>query len=116
MNLLALVERPHLVEEEQAEQLGIQPLAGRAVNDRRLGQGDQPEGGMDSQDTVIAHLLVGFVILFLYFVITVGSYEPLAVVQLELPIVNQSTNTPSRYRRLRPARQISRTRLPVQYS
>lgn len=88
MDLLALVERPHLVEEEQAEQLGIQPLAGRAVNDRRLGQGNQSEGGMDSQDTAIAHLLVGSVVLFLYFVITIGSYEPLTVVQLELPIVN----------------------------
>lgn len=88
VNLLAFVERSHLVEEEQAEQLGIQPLAGRAVDHRRLGQGYQPEGGMDSQDTVLAHLLVGSAVLFLYLVVTIGPYEPLTVVQLELPIVN----------------------------
>lgn len=76
------------MEEEQAEQLGIQPLTGRAIDDRRLGQGYQPEGGVDSQDTAVAHLLVGSVILFFYFVVTIGSYEPLTIVQLELSIVN----------------------------
>lgn len=88
MNLLAFIERPHLVEEKQAEQLGIQPLAGRTIDNRRFGQGYQSEGGMNSQDTAVAHLLIGSIILFLYLIVTIGSYKPLTVVQLQLPIVD----------------------------
>lgn len=88
MDLLVLIERSHLVEEAQAEQLGIQPLPGRAVNDRWLGQGYQPESGVDPQNTVITHVLVGAAVLFLNLVITVGSYESCAVVQLQLPVVD----------------------------
>lgn len=92
MDLLVLVQRSHLVEEEQAEQFGVQPLSGRTIDDRRFGKGHQPESGMDSQDAALAHFLVGSAVCFLDLVVAIGTHEPLTIVQLQLSIVDQSAS------------------------